>query len=46
MQKTVRLKNEYYCFEPNIQPDFNLVNFDMLKRLSKRGKVSEGLHGK
>ena len=30
MQKTIRAKNEKYHFEPNIQPNFHLVNFDVL----------------
>ena len=29
-QKTIRPKNEYYHFEPNILSNFHLVNFDIL----------------
>ena len=30
MQKTKSEKNDYYCFEPNIQANFHFDNFNML----------------
>ena len=35
MQKIKIEKYELYCFEPNVQPNFNLVSFDVLIDKSK-----------